>query len=193
VDAPKSFAHRKASSETLSVEPQKFFIGLMDFFSILLPGALLTYLLKDEVGPPILGDAYQELAGTSGWSVFLFSSYLLGHFIFLLGSWILDDHLYDPIRRATETQQIKRLAHGGKLSSVWVRWVARYIFRKDVDQAVCRALNIKEHYLDRAAASSAINAFQWCKARLFLEHPDAIATVQRFEAEMASRMLWRLT
>lgn len=29
----------------MNVDPQKFFIGLMGFFSILLPGALLTYLL----------------------------------------------------------------------------------------------------------------------------------------------------
>lgn len=35
----------------VNVEPQNFFIGLMDFFSILLPGALLTYLLMGEVGP----------------------------------------------------------------------------------------------------------------------------------------------
>lgn len=42
---------------------QKFFIGLMDFFSILLPGALLTWLLMHEVGPVVLGDRYAKLAG----------------------------------------------------------------------------------------------------------------------------------
>lgn len=31
----------------MNFDPQKFFIGLMDFFSILLPGALLTYLLME--------------------------------------------------------------------------------------------------------------------------------------------------
>jgi hypothetical protein len=35
----------------MNFDPQKFFIGLMDFFSILLPGALLTYLLMGDVGP----------------------------------------------------------------------------------------------------------------------------------------------
>ncbi len=35
----------------MPVEPEKFFIGVIEFFSILLPGALLTYLLKDGVGP----------------------------------------------------------------------------------------------------------------------------------------------
>jgi hypothetical protein len=38
----------------MSFEPEKFFIGLMDFFSILLPGALLTYLVMDETGSAVL-------------------------------------------------------------------------------------------------------------------------------------------
>ena len=33
----------------MNFDPQKFSIGVMDFFSILLPGALLTWLLMDEV------------------------------------------------------------------------------------------------------------------------------------------------
>ena len=39
--------------QIMNFDPQKFFIGLMDFFSILLPGALLTYLLMGEVGPDL--------------------------------------------------------------------------------------------------------------------------------------------
>lgn len=39
----------------MNFEPQKFFIGLMDFFSILLPGALLSWLLMGEVGSVVLG------------------------------------------------------------------------------------------------------------------------------------------
>lgn len=42
----------------MNFDPQKFFIGLMDFFSILLPGALLTYLLMGEMGSVVLGDRY---------------------------------------------------------------------------------------------------------------------------------------
>lgn len=75
----------------MNVEPQKFYIGLIDFFSILLPGALLTYILKDDAGPIFLGDYYCELEGAEGWIVFLFSAYLLGHFIFLIGARVLDD------------------------------------------------------------------------------------------------------
>ncbi len=34
----------------MNFEPQTFFVGLMDLFSILLPGALLTYLGTPEKG-----------------------------------------------------------------------------------------------------------------------------------------------
>jgi hypothetical protein len=54
----------------------------MDFFSILLPGALITFLLMGEVGPLVLGDRYSKLAGAEAWAVFLFASYLFGHPVF---------------------------------------------------------------------------------------------------------------
>jgi len=115
--------------------------------------------------------------------VFLFASYLLGHFIFLIGSWLLDGHVYDPIRRATDKQQIKRLANGGKCSWKFTRLFAACLIKKDADHAVGRAERIKEYYLNPLKASSAVNAFQWSKARLTLEKPQALETVQRFEAD----------
>jgi len=77
----------------MNFDPQKLFIGLMDFFSILLPGAVLTYLLMGEVGPVVLGDRYTQLAGAQAWAAFLFASYLFGHLVFLLSSWL--DEFYD--------------------------------------------------------------------------------------------------
>lgn len=70
----------------MNFEPQKFFIGLMDFFSILLPGALLTYLLMDEVGLALLGNRFCNLASVEVRAAFLFASYLFGYLVFLLGS-----------------------------------------------------------------------------------------------------------
>lgn len=61
--------------------------------------------------------------------------------------------------------------------------LAVWLVKTDADNAVSQAVRLKEHYLDPLNASSAINAFQWCKARLTLEHPEAMATVQRFEAD----------
>ncbi len=58
----------------------------MDFFSILLPGALLTSLLLGEVGPVMLGDRYAKLDGAQAWAAFLFASCRFGQLVFLFGS-----------------------------------------------------------------------------------------------------------
>jgi ADP-ribose pyrophosphatase YjhB (NUDIX family) len=166
----------------MSFEPEKFFIGLMDFFSILLPGALLTYLLKDLWGPGLFGASYAGLAGAEGWAVFLFGAYLLGHFIFLVGS-LLDGRVYDPLRDATPAKQVDRLARGDDLSSRGARWLAARLFKESMDRALHQAVRIKDHYLDPLGASGAINAFQWCKVQLTLGHPEAMTSVQRFEAD----------
>src|SRR5262249_897842 len=63
----------QSAKQAMSFERQRFFISLMDFFSILLPGALLTYLLMGEVGPVVLGCRDAKLAGAEAWAVFLFA------------------------------------------------------------------------------------------------------------------------
>lgn len=74
----------------MNFDPQKLFIGLIDFFSIQLPGALLTWLLMGNVGPVVLGDQYARLDDEQAWAAFLFASYLFGRLIFLLGSWLVE-------------------------------------------------------------------------------------------------------
>jgi ADP-ribose pyrophosphatase YjhB (NUDIX family) len=166
----------------MNFEPQKFFIGLMDFFSILLPGALLTYLLMGEVGPVVLGAArYQQLADTEGSVVFLVASYLFGHLIFLLGTWL--DEFYDMDRRLTLNQQIKLLANRGRLLPWRSRVATWLVFRRESDFAVERAMRIKDQMLSGLQAKNAINTFQWAKVLLAKEHPENLATVQRFEAD----------
>jgi hypothetical protein len=60
----------------MNFDLQRLFTGQMDFFSILLPGALLTYLLIGKVGPVVLGDRYATLADAEAWAAFLLASYL---------------------------------------------------------------------------------------------------------------------
>lgn len=165
----------------MNFEPQKFFIGVMDFFSILLPGALLTYLLMGEVGPVVLEDRYTKLAGTEAWAVFLFASYLFGHLVFLLGSWL--DEFYDWMRRYTLNAQTTRLARRGRLLPWIFRAMIWLVFKRERNLAVERAAKIKQQVLGPLQAKDAINTFQWCKALLNAESPASLAVVQRFEAD----------
>lgn len=165
----------------MNFEPQKFFIGLMDFFAILLPGALLTYLLMDQAGPVVLGERYSKLNGTEAWSAFLFASYLFGHLVFLLGSWL--DEFYDWARRYTLNAQINMLACRGHLLNWPARFLVELVFKRERNQAVERASRIKQYALSALQGKDSINTFQWCKALLNLESPQSLAVVQRFEAD----------
>src|SRR5574338_702172 len=113
-----------APDSQMSFEPQKLFIGLVDFFSIFLPGALLVYLGKNW-GARVVLDYRNDFSIDSAQTfiVFLFASYLLGHLIFLLGAF-LDEWIYDPLRSATRWGQIRRLANGEHLYPKLIRWRA---------------------------------------------------------------------
>jgi ADP-ribose pyrophosphatase YjhB (NUDIX family) len=162
----------------MGFEPQKFFIGVIDLFSVLLPGAVLTFLLKGPLWR-LLG--YKP--GSDEVVIFLVVSYLLGHFIFLIGSAVLDDHIYDPVKAATLAEQVRSVAKGEKLSPSWARLLAKVFVKNNTAPPVRHAVKIKEYYLDPLNATPSINAFQWAKAQLTLDHPEALASVQRFEAD----------
>jgi 8-oxo-dGTP pyrophosphatase MutT (NUDIX family) len=161
----------------MGFEPQKFFVGLIDFFAVWLPGALLTYLAAARFG---IGPMAHP-ADTMDWVTFLFVSYLVGHLVFLLGS-VLDSMLYDRVRNGMREHQIDRLANGGRLSSRPVRALATWMF-SDSDEGMRQAKRLRNEELGPVNATAAVNAFQWCKAKLALEHPGALAEVERFEAD----------
>jgi len=162
----------------MNFEPQKFFIGLVDFFSVLMPGALLAYLSM------LLGDRDLHLDSAEAWMVFGFASYLMGHFVFLFGA-ALDHWIYDRLREGTDWGQIRRLANGGDLSDQRLRALAKssLLFGQNADAAVMQAQRLKARALQKLSAESAINSYQWCKAYLSKDHPEGLLMVQRFEAD----------
>ena len=135
----------------MNFEPKSFFIGLMDFFSILLPGALLTYRLMGDVGPVVPGDRYARLGGAEAWAAFL------------LGSWL--DEFCDRARRYTLNAQITRLARCGRLLPWTARALIWLVFKGERSLAVDRATKIKQQARRALQANNAINNSQWCKAR----------------------------
>jgi ADP-ribose pyrophosphatase YjhB (NUDIX family) len=168
----------------MDFEPQKFFIGVIDLFSVLLPGALLTFLMQSALGPLVFGDAsYQALTGVAGWLAFLFASYLLGQLVFMLGAWFFDDFVYDRIRKARHNQ-IEHLAKGKSFKGSLLLSLNHDLIKPESDTTQALAGRIKNHYVARLGPTDTINAFQWSKAKLSLENrADALADVERFEAD----------
>lgn len=166
----------------MNFEPQKFFIGLVDFFSIIMPGALIAYIGKDWLSCLLIDKCTFELINSENIIIFLFASYFAGHIVFLFGS--LLDYPYDWMRSHTYLGQINRLVNDEKqeLSPQFLLKLGCLLFGKSADAPLMQVLKIKARNLNALSAEGSINAYQWCKTRLSIEHPDGLLAVQRYEA-----------
>jgi hypothetical protein len=95
-------------------KPTDFFVGVVDLFAILLPGALLTFfLIQADHSDKICRWVADLPEGVPRWAAFLIGSYILGHFIFAVGSFLLDE-VYDTTYRVWFGGDIDKLAAGVK-------------------------------------------------------------------------------
>jgi len=93
------------------MKPGDFFIGVLDFFAVLLPGSLATWLATRYIPHGALAAALTfDLPGAESepdalvvGAVFLLVSYLLGHFVFMAGSRL--DGSYDRWRQRTHATE----------------------------------------------------------------------------------------
>jgi ADP-ribose pyrophosphatase YjhB (NUDIX family) len=139
-------------------------------------------VIKDEVFCFLKGTEQSfTLEGNEHPIIFLFVSYLLGHFIFLIGAKFLDDLLYEEISKKRFAKQVESILGSEKLTPKIMRGLADYFFKSYANRSLIKVVRIKAHYLNPLQASEAINAFQWAKIRLNLNHPTANMEVQRHE------------
>src|SRR5260370_40590730 len=104
----------------MDYKPGDFFIGVIDFFGILLPGAVLLFL-RGQWLSQILG------LNQTMWVVFFFASYVLGHFLVGAGGYFMrlprfslpghKDDYYKRVKRAIAPpphEDRKKKAGGGR-------------------------------------------------------------------------------
>ena len=137
------------------MKPNEFFVGVIDFFAILLPGAIATAILAPQLGPLIFGSLLASpTSEAGGWAAFLTSAYFLGHLIFLLGSYI--DPIYNTLRQ--------------------------HLNPYDNESAFQGASRIRDALVDPNEAK-ALNPFQWSRSVLIAVCPAAAEDVHRLEAD----------
>ncbi|GAB4371405.1 MAG: hypothetical protein Kow0042_14160 [Calditrichia bacterium] len=140
----------------MSYKPGDVFIGVIDFFAILLPGALLVFFLIEPAKTHLFGKILPSVnTEVQAWVVFLFAAYLFGHFIFLLGSKI--DFCYDLYRK-------------------------RFLSSKS-DEPYKSASIIRDKMMGKKDAEKICNTFQWSKANVQLFYPEAAREIHRLEAD----------
>ncbi len=72
----------------MKLKPQDFFIGVIDFFSVILPGALVTYFLMGLLYADVFGTGKVfplPETKTQQWIVFLLTTYIKGSSAFRSG------------------------------------------------------------------------------------------------------------
>lgn len=136
-------------------KPTEFYVGVLDFFAILLPGAIATAVLAPRVGHLVLGPLVAVPTSEAGiWAAFLTFSYFLGHLIFLVGSYV--DGPYNAFRQ--------RLNPYGNESAY---------------QCATRIRDTQVADAERKA----LNTFQWARSVLIAKCPAAAEDVHRLEAD----------
>ena len=148
-------------------KPAEFFIGLVDFFAILLPGGLATVVLLQlakssrELRCLYFQSLFSDIP--SGlywpyWVAFAVVSYLLGHFIFLIDSVSLDN-IYDlTFKRVTrDKDEADRLIEDAK-----------------------RIIRIAQQAPENREIQS---VFQWARVYARLRSPATALEIDRLEAD----------
>jgi hypothetical protein len=77
-------------------KPSDFYIGVVEFFGVLLPGAALFYIAQSYVVIAIPSNWLPVNSGQS-WALFAVVSYIVGHLLHGIGSALLDNYVYDNI------------------------------------------------------------------------------------------------
>jgi hypothetical protein len=142
----------------MEFKPTDVLLALMQFLEILVPGAFLAFVSKDFAIEHLLGPKNSMPSienDAQGWVLFFVASYLMGHFVFLLASFI-DDWFYGPVRR---------------------RWKPLH---RDLAYRKASAIRIS-HLHDSDA--EIMNTFKWTRANLNLRFPGAMAEVRRHESD----------
>lgn len=143
------------------MKPGDFLLGVLDFFAVLLPGSMATWLATRYIPAPELTRALSFGLTTnaspdpvvSGTAFFL-SSYVLGHFVYMAGA---------------------------KLDSLYDRWRERTRPR-DADK-VYRAAEAARKQLTPDLALSDFTLLKWARAYIQVHASHARGEIDRLEAD----------
>ncbi len=134
------------------MKPTDFFIGVIDLFAVLVPGAILTFAFRDAAPHSLRIESLQTIP-TGAWIAFLLASYLVGHLVFMLGSRL--DFAYDKWRKRRHPKEGDQLY-----------------------DAAHRLRNTLYHELAGAEFSS----YKWARCYATMRVPSARGEIDRFEA-----------
>jgi hypothetical protein len=165
----------------MSFKPSDFFIGVTDFFSVLLPGALVTYFLVNPLYPYLFNGKIFPVLTTAPekWIAFLFAAYIVGNILFGLSS-LLDKVVYNKLIRKYFTRNFD-LSYK---TATAIR--NQFIPADDWIMKFKNADLITDHQFETLTANNRreiINTFKWAQYLLECVQPESLQDIRRSEAD----------
>lgn len=192
---------------------ENFFIGVVELFSIILPGSIMTFFILCQIdykeilktlciNPAI---TFSALPDEYKWAAFLIAAYIIGHIINTIGSKLLDDLYYDKgIRKfytknfdlafftATDikdkflnSKELKKnfFTKEKKIQKEYLTCLEKKIKKNDGGEN--KSITLKECADDfiKNKKIEILNTFKWIKRFLSLNNPDILTEVNRLEAD----------
>ena len=149
-------------------KPSDFFVGVVDFFAILLPGGALVYLLRPFLINNVPND-WLPTTSTQSWILFLVLAYIVGHLLHALGSFLLDDFVYQkfylPRCKPSHARAAKLVGDA---------------LRNDEDAGKTLLARVR---LNTKANSTGTSYYDWCLSDIRVARPAGAAEVDRLQAD----------
>lgn len=171
----------------MNFDPEKLFIGLAEFFTILLPGAALALVFGAGVSTWTGTFGVAMSGGAPQLALFLFFSYVLGHIVFMVSA-LLDipyEWVREKVRKARPDQADDEEGGSGRSCLRWLRVVFKPEHDASFDAALELLRSLPIHHgknYDKKRVDG-MNPYQWSKIVLSEKHPKSMTPVQRFEAD----------
>lgn len=170
-------------------KPTDFFVGITDLFSIILPGALMTYIwivAEQHSSAGLLGPVKATHTNTEYLS-FLAMSYLVGHGMDMVGAVVLDnlyDHTFADWKRSRLISPRRWLIEmpARLMEELRKNWTYFKTGVKDDRDDKSDALLHRAKVLAIPAIVQGDPIYQWCRSSIVLRSPLAFSEIERLQA-----------
>jgi len=168
----------------MNLKPQDFFIGVIDFFSVILPGALVTYFLQGLLYADFFGAGKVfPLPDTTEqqWIIFLFATYIIGNIIFLIAAFLLDKFVYDKYLRKRYFKKNCDLSYH---TATAIR--DQYLPSESLISQLINAKKLKDDEIEELLSKDRpeiINTFKWAQYFLSIKFPEILVDIRKVVAD----------
>jgi hypothetical protein len=170
----------------MEYKPGDFFLGVVDFLAILVPGAVLSFALT-PYAEPIFGvdHLFPSIPDTPArWIAFLIIAYVIGHLIASVASSLLDplyDRTYRNLHRLPKKEP--RICFLAKIKAAW---------KLEDDNASDPLLAVAKELRDKqikglglrsgSASLAKKSTLMWAQSQVTLLSSTAAAEIERYQA-----------